>query len=239
MKGPGAQAHCRAAALPWLSPMATSNQLPYVCSWSGGKDSCLALHRAMVEHGPATALLNMLSEDGEHSRSHGLTRAILQAQADAIGVPILFGSATWEDYETAFVDLLRSSASRGAKACAFGDINLDAHREWEERVCASAGLRALLPIWEEDHGALVREFLDAGFRAIIVTLDTERVPEDCLGRELDAALLAEFADQDIDVCGEAGEFHTLVIDGPIFRAPVTIGQGKHIRMGKYAVLDLG
>lgn len=219
--------------------MATSNQLPYTCSWSGGKDSCLALHRAVGRYGAPLALINMLSEDGEHSRSHGLSRAILQAQADAIGVPILFGSATWEDYETAFIDLLKSAVALDARACVFGDINLDAHREWEERVCESAGLQAMLPIWEEDHDALMREFLDAGFRAIIVTLDTERVPEHCLGRELDAALLSEFAAQDIDVCGEAGEFHTLVIDGPIFSTPVTVGQGRPIRMGKYAVLDLG
>ena len=181
----------------------------------------------------------MLSEDGEHSRSHGLTRSILQAQADALGVPILFGSATWEGYETAFVELLRSTAPLNARACVFGDINLDAHREWEERVCAEAGMDALLPIWEEDHEALIREFLDAGFRAILVTLDTERVPEDCLGRELDAALLSRFNALGVDVCGEAGEFHTLVVDGPIFRRPVELAPGRPIRMGKYAVLDLG
>ena len=118
----------------------------YFSSWSGGKDSCLALHRAVQEWGLPACLFNMLSEDGVHSRSHGLPRHILEAQAAAVGVPIRFGCASWEDYEAHFIAQLTELREPGVEAGVFGDIDLDVHREWEEKVCGAAGMAAHLPI---------------------------------------------------------------------------------------------
>src|SRR6478672_284614 len=97
------------------------------CSWSGGKDSCLALHRSLVAGAGLSGLLTMFTEDGERSRSHGLPRAVLEAQAAAIGVPLFFASATWDEYETAFVELLRAAKERGATTAVFGDIDIPRH----------------------------------------------------------------------------------------------------------------
>src|SRR5206468_9478513 len=119
----------------------TNDDSPMLCcSWSGGKDSCLALHRALAAGGQLACLATMFTEDGQRSRSHGLAREVLEAQAAAIGVPLLSAAATWDEYETAFVELLRGAKAHGAATAVFGDIDISRHREWEENVCRQAGL---------------------------------------------------------------------------------------------------
>lgn len=210
----------------------------YACSWSGGKDSCLALHRSMQQWGPPAALVNVLSEDGEHSRSHGLPRRVLEQQAKAIGAPIVFGRASWSEYKEAFVSLLQQLGAEGVTHCIFGDIDLQVHRDWEEMVCSRAGLTAELPIWHGDHAALTEEFVGAGYEATIVTIDLERVPERFLGQSLSRATLGRLTALGIDVSGESGEFHTVVAEGPILSRPVALGRQGTLRLGHYAVLKL-
>src|SRR4051812_8463305 len=198
------------------------------CSWSGGKDSCLALYRALSTCGESgekprlVCLLTMFTEDGRRSRSHGLAREVLEAQADAIGVPLLTASASWDDYETAFVDLLRQAKQRGAITAVFGDIDIPRHREWEENVCRQAGLNASLPLWQHDRLALLDEWWAAGFEARIVVARETLVDRSYLGRILDRQIAAELAATGVDPCGENGEFHTLVTAGPLFRRPINI-----------------
>jgi diphthamide synthase (EF-2-diphthine--ammonia ligase) len=117
---------------------------PIVCSWSGGKDSCLVLWRAVQAGASVRCLATMFTEDGQRSRSHGLSRAVMEAQAAAIGVPLLSRAATWEAYEPAFVDLLCEAKEAGATTAIFGDIDIPRHRQWEERL-RQAGLTAWLP----------------------------------------------------------------------------------------------
>lgn len=209
----------------------------YSCSWSGGKDCCLALHRAWQLWGPPACLLNMLSEDGRHSRSHGLPRAVLQAQADALGVPLVTGSASWAGYEAEFVRLLEGCAAEGVQAGVFGDLDLQEHWDWEQMVCGRAGLVALEPLWQADHEALVEEFLGAGFEALIVTLNLEYLPESFLGRHY-SETLAELRTLGVDVSGEGGEFHTCVISGPLFRVPLELQPTGVRRQGDCATLVL-
>jgi diphthine-ammonia ligase len=159
----------------------------------------------------------MLTEDGRRSRSHGLALEVLEAQAASMGVPLLTASATWDDYESAFVDLLRRGKARGAATAVFGDIDIPRHRQWEENVCEQAGLVAALPLWQQDRMALLDEWWSAGFQARIVVVREGLVDRRYLGRVLDRPTAAELAATGIDPCGENGEFHTLVTSGPLFR----------------------
>ena len=201
---------------------------PIACSWSGGKDSCLALWRTLRAGAKLDCLLTMFTEDGERSRSHGLSRAVLEAQAAAIGVPLLSRSAAWEGYEAAMVDLLCEAASRGVTAAVFGDIDIPRHRAWEEDVCQQAGLTAVLPLWQQDRLAILDEWWSAGFEARIVVARDGVVERRYLSRVLDRGAAAELAATGVDACGENGEFHTVVTAGPLFREPIRIVIGEQV-----------
>jgi uncharacterized protein (TIGR00290 family) len=189
-------------------------------SWSGGKDSMLALHRALDAGVRVEALLAMFDEGGERSRSHAIPRALMQAQADALGIPLVMRSASWADYEDVFITQLRTFAAQGLTLGVFGDIDLLPHRDWEEKVCAAAGLTALLPLWQEPRRALVDEGLALGHRARVVCVDARWLGASFCGREFDAAFLGDLP-PGVDACGENGEFHTFVFDGPRFAGPVS------------------
>ncbi len=173
-------------------------------------------------------LVTMFTEDGDRSRSHGLSRSVLEAQAAAIGLPLLSRSATWDDYETAMVELLAEAREFGAEACIFGDIDIDRHRAWEEMVCQRAGLRAELPLWQMDRWELLEAWWEAGFEAQVVVVRDGVVSREILGQVLDRPLAEQIADMGADPCGENGEFHTLVTAGPLFRQPLEIALGEQV-----------
>jgi uncharacterized protein (TIGR00290 family) len=201
--------------------------VPVYCSWSGGKDSALALHEAILAGAEPRFLVAMLTEGGERSRSHGLRRELLAAQADALGVPIRFGAATWPGYREEFVRVVEEgAATTGARGGVFGDIDGDENRAWEEGVCAATGTEAVLPLWHRDRRAVTDQLLAAGFKAVIVAVRDGVLPPSLLGRTLDPGVLAEIEAAGADPCGENGEFHTFVVEGPIFRRPVEIGLGE-------------
>lgn len=179
----------------------------------------LALHRALESGWRFKVLLAMMDETGLRSRSHGLPLDLLQAQANALGIPLVTGQANWADYEAVFTGQLRCLADQGVQAMVFGDIDLQAHRDWEEKVCASAGLTARLPLWGERREELVAEGLALGYRARVVCVDARWLDASFCGREFDAAFLSDLP-PGVDACGENGEFHTFVFDGPRFAEPV-------------------
>ncbi len=209
----------------------------FLFSWSGGKDSCLALNRALQAGGECVALLTMLDETGERSRSHGLRPELLKAQAQAMNLPLHVGNATWNSYESVFVEQLQKLHDKGVRAAVFGDIDLEAHREWEEKVCARVGLQTCLPLWKEPRRKLVDEFIGAGFKAIIVSAREDRLPPDCLGRILDEELVEWIESHGCDACGEEGEYHSVVIDGPLFQAPLQLIPGEQSQHGGCWFLD--
>jgi uncharacterized protein (TIGR00290 family) len=168
----------------------------------------------------------MLTEGGERSRSHGLRRELLEAQAAALGVPIAFAATSWAGYEEALRGELLAAAARGLRTGVFGDIDIERHREWVESLAASAGTEARLPLWQRGRGSLMRELLDLGFRAVIVAVRDGVLPPALLGREIDAEILRRFGDAGVDLAGENGEFHTFVIDGPPFSHPVEVDAGE-------------
>ncbi|GAB2903024.1 diphthine--ammonia ligase [Microvirgula curvata] len=206
-------------------------------SWSGGKDSALALWRAIAAGARPLALLNMSDESGQRSRSHGLRPEVLAAQADSLGIELLTGQASWADYEQVFVGALHGLRARGVEQVVFGDIDLDAHRFWEEKVCVRAGLQAWLPLWQASRRSLVDEMIGAGFVARLSTVREDALPASFLGRTLDADCVTELESLGVDPCGEGGEFHTVVVDGPLFRQPLTLQTGDIHRHGGCAFID--
>ncbi|MBI2869502.1 MAG: diphthine--ammonia ligase [Chloroflexi bacterium] len=208
-------------------------------SWSGGKDCCLACYRASSSGLQIRYLVNMMTDDGQRSRSHGLATRWLQMQAEALGIPLVQRAAGNDDYEAQFKGVLRALKQDGITAGVFGDIDFNAHREWVERVCADAGIKPYLPLWQENQAALMREFIDSGFTAVVVAVKAALLGADWLGRTVDHAFLADLARLDnITPCGEAGEYHTLVVDGPIFNRRLDITGTGRVQQNGHWLLDI-
>src|SRR5215471_13882581 len=154
-------------------------------SWSGGKDSCLALMRAWPDY-DVRVMVTMFDEAGERSRSHGLTPDVIAAQADRLGLAVISERCSWNSYDEAFARALAMAAVRGCTHVIFGDIFGESHLAWTKRLAAAAGLVAHQPLWGESTTTLVREFLDRGGRASIVTVNDRWLEERWLGQSLSA-----------------------------------------------------
>lgn len=217
----------------------SSNQvLRFFCSWSGGKDSCLSLYRAFKAGYSCVSLLTMIDESGKHSRSHGLVLETLMAQAKAMDLPLRTAKATWENYEAQFKEQINHFKNDNVLHGVFGDIDLEPHRKWVERVCRESGVTAHLPLWKGVRRTLVHEFIDAGFKALIVVVNTKKMPTRFLGRLIDAALINELEAIGVDACGENGEFHSFVFDGPLFKKPLYFTKGDVIANEGYSFLPI-
>ncbi|MEK4531599.1 Dph6-related ATP pyrophosphatase [Solibacillus sp. FSL K6-1554] len=210
----------------------------YIASFSGGKDSALALYKAMMV-GEAVGLIVMLEEEGKRSRSHGMSSELIHAQARSIGLPVYTAAASWRDYEKVFISLLEKAKNQGSEVLVTGDLDMPAHGCWHEKVTKYAGLKLGMPLWEMNHHEAVEEFINLGFVTIIVTVNLSLgMREDDLGRTLTHEYVKELEARGIDPCGEGGEFHTTVLDGPIFKHPIPIRKCEIFKDGEYAFLPL-
>jgi uncharacterized protein (TIGR00290 family) len=204
-------------------------------SWSGGKDSCLALMRLARQLDVRWAI-TMFDEAGARSRSHGLRPEVVAAQVRRLGLEPVARSCTWPTYEAAFADALREVAAAGCEVVVFGDIFEDSHRAWTDRLATAAGLRAMQPLWGEDTGAVVADFLTRGGDARLVTVRDAYLDASWLGRRLSRATIDEMTALGVDPCGERGEYHTAVVDCPLFSSPLTVSLGERVaRDGCHAV----
>ena len=190
-------------------------------SWSGGKDSCAAYHRARADFHFVCAL-TMFNGDGTRSRSHGLRPEIIDAQVKRLGLQPLGQRCEWATYDEAFARGLADAAALGVTHVVFGDILFDEHKQWAERLSASQGLTAVEPLWKESTTDLYRDFLALDARARIVTVRASELDESFLGRELAEDLLPEFVARGVDPCGERGEYHTVVTACPAFSRPLRV-----------------
>ncbi len=227
---------------PALAPSLAGRR--FASSWSGGKDSALALDRAVREGGHLAALFTMFTEGNERSRSHGLPREILTAQAAALGVPLVTRSATWAGYEEAFVDGARElqlapPAGAGVSDLVFGDIDLEDHRAWCVRVAGRVDARAHHPLWQSGRRDLLDEVFARGWRAVIVVVRDSVLSRDFLGRTLDPACVTDLERAGSDACGENGEYHTVVVDGPLYRAPIELVRRDVHAFDGCSFLDVG
>jgi len=197
-----------------------------ISSWSGGKDSCYALFLALKKGHRLEVILNMMNENKKVSRSHGIALEILQEQAKSLGVPLYGVPATWGDYEKNYIKALQHLKTKfNTEAVVFGDIDLQPHKDWEEKVCAEVNLEALLPLWQQNRKELVYEMIDSGITAMIVSCN-KQLGEPFLGRIITKGLVDELESIGVDACGENGEYHTLVLDCPLFSKPISLPKYK-------------
>jgi len=209
-----------------------------VVSWSGGKDSCYALYQASLSGTRPVVLLNVLNEEGKISRSHGIPAEILQAQAAALNLPMHLVASSWQEYELKFTTALKLlKAQYELSSAVFGDIDLEEHKAWEERVCTQSGLNAVLPIWQQNRKKLVLDMLDWGIKTIIVSCN-ETMGVEYLGKVLTPALISDLEALGVDPCGENGEFHTLVTDCPLFKKPIAVQTGSAQKHDQYWFIEL-
>ena len=147
-------------------------------------------------------------------------------------------STSWDDYETNFLDVIRGLRDEKVSVGVFGDIDIEQHRDWVERVCSSIGVRAVLPLWKSGRVDLLQEFFSLGFSAIIVSVKDGALDPEFLGKVLDRSIIDEMTRIGVDVSGEEGEYHTLVTNGPTFSRPIeTTPRDIHLKDG-YWFLDL-
>lgn len=206
-------------------------------SWSGGKDSCAALHRTVADYDVA-CMLTMFDEPAERSRSHGLRPEVLAAQADRLGLRGVTGRCTWQTYDAAFAEALQQVKADAVTHVIFGDIMFDEHRRWAERMCDAAGLTAVEPLFGLSTVTLFEEWTASGADAMIVTARAELLDETWLGRFLRRDMLDAFTRLGVDPCGERGEYHTVVTNSPLFSRPVILEPGATVQRSGCWALDL-
>ena len=205
----------------------------FVASWSGGKDSALAYYRALKLGMVPKKVLTMFEDDGEISKSHALPLEVVQAQIERLGVPLLTKAASWGTYEEQFIQAMDACRAEGITHGVFGDIDLEGHLEWVQTTCAKSDIKAVHPLWQMSRRAVVDELLSEGFEAWIVVVNTTMMPASYVGKKLTREIVEELESAGIDACGENGEFHTIVVDGPIFSSRVPVKINEMIEKGNY------
>jgi diphthine-ammonia ligase len=206
-------------------------------SWSGGKDSLAAVAATRGELDLVCAL-TMFDESGARSRSHGLRPELVAAQVARLGMRAVTARCSWSTYDEAFTAALRGLEADGITLVVFGDLVYPEHRAWAEARCAEAGVTAVEPLFGQSTSSLFDAFVASGATAIMVTVREPWLDETWLGRPLEAAMKPDFAARGIDPCGERGEYHTAVVDSPLFSRPLAVTHGERVRRGECVALDL-
>lgn len=213
-----------------------------VIAWSGGKDSALALRAIRRSNAfQIAALITTFHRGRERNAMHGIAREIIQAQADALGLPLvevwLNEGASNVEYEAGWAEALRPWQARGIRRVVYGDLFLADIRAYRDAFMAKLAMEAVYPLWGKDTKALAREFMDEGFRAKLVCVDPKQISEELVGRDFDEALLAELPEK-ADACGENGEFHTLLYASPDFaQGQIALQERERYKRNGFAYAD--
>lgn len=207
-------------------------------SWSGGKDSYLSMLFAKEYGLEPACLLSFTGADGQ-SRSHGIKTAMLKAQASALGIPLHTEEVTWEGYEAGFERAVNGLKEKyGISGGIFGDINLQEHLDWVEKMCLRCDINHNLPLWMMEEKKVSEELIRLGGKAMLVAIRNDLVDEKWLGRIMDAEYIDYCLSVGISPCGEGGEAHTLVIDGPLFKTPLVCKPGKIHHKDNHSFIEL-
>lgn len=210
----------------------------FVMSFSGGKDSTLALYRMIKKGYEPVALLTTIKKDADKSWTHGISNKLLQQVSESLEIPLLKVECDVCEYEKEFEKILKKSKELGANICAFGDIDIEEHKTWDTERCKKAGLEASFPLWQEDRESLVYEFIESGFTTIIKTVNLDYLNESLLGKKLTKEVVSEIKSTGADACGENGEYHTFVIDGPLFKEKIYFKNKGIVIERNYGHLDI-
>jgi len=209
-------------------------------SWSGGKDSCMALNEIQQSavYKPV-ALLTTVTADYDRISMHGVRRVLLERQAEALGLSIIqvriTKNAKNDEYEAKLLEAVASQ--RGIDQLVFGDLFLEDIKQYRDTFLARHNLKGIYPIWQRDTRELIHEFIEAGFKAVTTCVDSRKLDSFFVGRVIDESFLRELPSH-IDPCGENGEFHTFVFDGPNFREPIRFSLGEKVLREGFWFCDL-
>ncbi|MFV0499539.1 MAG: diphthine--ammonia ligase [Bacilli bacterium] len=195
-----------------------------VCvSYSLGKDSTLALYRTIKSQKEVVALIISVDERNLRSWFHGVDKTLIETVSCSLNIPVVLAKGDGKNYREVFIEALVKAKKMGAVECVFGDIDIEDHYKWCNDVCNDVGIKSYFPLWNESRKAIVKEFIDAGFMAVVKTVSKSfDLDKGYLGRVLDDKFIKDLETIGVDVCGENGEYHTFVYDGPIFSSPIPI-----------------
>ena len=211
----------------------------FVVSYSCGQDSTLALYRMIKNGHKPVALLITVDKKILRSWFHGVPQNLLEEVSKSLNIPLLLVKCQGEEYKDAFIKALKKAKEElGAEACVFGDIDLEAHRTWCTDRCNEANIEAIFPLWLEDREKLTFEFIDTGFKTVIKNVRLDVLSTDFLGKELTRPVVSDIVKAGSDACGENGEYHTFVFDGPLFKYPIRFKENGVITNETHGFLDI-
>ena len=214
-----------------------------IVAWSGGKDSTLALYEILENSRyEVLNLLTTVTKDYQRVNVHGVRHVLFEQQVSSLGFPLekmlISKGASNEEYEREMLKILTRHLAVGVFSVVFGDIFLEDVRKYREQALAVVGMKGIFPLWKRDTKELARTFINLGFKAIITSIDTDFLGEDFVGREYDEQFLSDLP-ENVDPCGENGEFHSFVYDGPIFHEKVLFKKGENVlRENRFYYCDL-
>jgi uncharacterized protein (TIGR00290 family) len=215
---------------------------PVLMSWSGGKDSCVALYEIQrAREYRVAALLTTVTRDYDRISMHGVRRVLLEKQADSLGLRLhqvlISKDATNEEYEMKMGEAFSVYGEQGIDSIVFGDLFLEDIRIYREQFLARHNMRGLFPVWHRDTTRFIKEFIELGFKAVVICVDSRILDQSFAGRMIDEAFLSSLPPH-VDPCGENGEFHTFVFDGPTFARPVKFSLGEIVLRESFWFCDL-
>lgn len=209
-----------------------------IMSFSAGKDSILALYRMIKKGYEPIALLTTVKKNQEKSWTHGLGKEFLHRISKSLDIPLLLVECDVNEYERKFEEALIKAKDMGATMCVFGDIDIELHKKWDVDRCKNAGIKAELPLWQQNREDLVYEFIDSGFTTIINKVNLKYMGIEFLGKELNREIIDDIKSTGSDACGENGEYHTFVVDGPLFKNRIDFTNEGIVKDINYAHLNI-
>ena len=216
---------------------------PVLVSWSGGKDSALALYNVLASGNyQVAALLTTLTKDYDRISMHGVRRTLLEAQAKSLGFPLeiiwISKEASNDEYESKMAETLRQYRAAEVTSVVFGDIFLEDLKAYREKNLAALQMKGIFPLWKQESARLMQSFIALGFKAVTVCVDTQALNRKFVGRIIDEQFLSDLPEL-VDLCGENGEFHSFVYDGPIFKNRIPHQLGEIVlREDRFCYCDL-
>lgn len=210
-----------------------------ISSWSSGKDSCFASHKTIMEGNEVSYLLNTISEEYDRVLFHGIKSELARLQAQLINIPIIQRKINENNYEEEYKKAASKLKDKGIEGIVYGDIALQDSRQWNEKVCKKLGLKPIFPLWGQQSEQILDDFINAGFKAIITCTQAKLLDKEWVGRWIDKEFIQDLQKlQDVDLCGENGEYHTFVTGGPLFKREIRILETDKVLKDGYWFLDI-
>lgn len=210
----------------------------FIMSFSCGKDSTLALYRMIKKGNTPLGLLITVDKKLNRSWFHGVPEHLLNDISQSINIPLMLVKCKGEEYVDTFEKVLKEAKEQGAEACVFGDIDLEDHRTWCTDRCNTAGIEAIFPLWQEDREKLTYEFIDSEFKTVIKNVQLKWLNENFLGKVLTKNVVLAIKETGADPCGENGEYHTFVYDGPLFKTQIRFETEGNILTETHGYLNI-